>query len=353
MKEPLAVRRLTADLPGVRVVFAAGSVLDLPAELETLGLSKVFVVTTGGRSAALVPPRELLGELLVGSFERAREHVPIATIEPAVARFRACDADVCVTIGGGSAIGLGKAIARETGAPLAAIPTTYSGSEMTSVWGQTGKDGKQTGRDPLARPRLVIYDVTLTLGLPAAASAASGMNAMAHAVEALYADNASDATKTIAEEAVQLLAGNLPAVVKKGSDLTARSGVLAAAHLAGRALEESAMGLHHRICHVLGGLFGLPHARTHAAVLPHVVAFNAPAAADAMERLGRALGSADVAAAIDRLNRDIGLTATLRDLGLRDRDLDRAAEEVAAAQYPNPRPASASDVRGILQAAMG
>jgi len=346
---PLSFRR---DLPGTRVVFAPGALRELRPQLAHLGVRRAFVVTTGGRAAGLASPRDVLGDALVEVFGGAREHVPVDTVSEALGRFRASRADGCIAIGGGSAIGLGKAIARASGAPLVAVPTTYSGSEMTSIWGQTDAAGKRTGRDPAAKPRLVIYDVALTLGLPADLSAASGMNAMAHAVEAMYAANATDGTRAMAEEAVHSLTAGLPAVVAMGSELGARTLVLVGAHLAGCALDEASMGLHHRICHVLGGTFKLPHARTHAAVLPHVVAFNAESAAEAMRRLGDAIGNADVAAGLAALNRTLRIGATLGELGLRRTDVDRAADEIAAAPYPNPRPVTREDVRMVLSAAL-
>ena len=351
-RDEIAPQRFNRDLPGTRVLFAPGAVLELRSQLASLGWSHAFVVTTGGRSAALVSPMDLLGDSLAAVFNEAREHVPVETVTAALERFRASNADVCVAIGGGSAIGLGKMIAMESGAPLVAVPTTYSGSEMTNIWGQTVDGSKRTGRDASVKPRLVIYDVTLTLRFPAEQSAASGMNAMAHAVEAMYAVNATDDTRAIAEEAAQLLARGLPGVVANGTDVRARALALAGAHLAGRALDAAAMGLHHKICHVLGGTFKLPHALTHTIVLPHVVAFNALAAPEAMERLGRAIGNPDVAAGLAALNRALGVHATLGDLGLRESDLGRAAEEVAAAQYPNPRPVTREDVRALLAAAL-
>ena len=334
------------------VVFAPGAVLELRSHLVQLGFSRAFVVTTGGRSGALVSPAALLGDYLCDVFSAAREHVPVNTVAEALERFHAARADVCIAIGGGSAIGLGKAIARASDAPLVAVPTTYSGSEMTSIWGETSDTGKRTGRDPAAKPRLVIYDVTLTFSLPADVSAASGMNAMAHAVEAMYAANATENTRDMAAESARLLAESLPVVVARGNDLGARTQAFAGAHLAGQALEAASMGLHHRICHVLGGTFKLPHARTHAIVLPHVVAFNAPAAVDVMGRLGLAIGHADVAAGLAALNRTLGLNDTLGELGLRSSDLDRAAGEVTATPYPNPRPVSREDVRALLMDAL-
>ncbi len=334
------------------VVSAPGAIRNLRTHIADLGVSRAFVVTTGGRSVEHVSPSALLGGQLADVFSEAREHVPEATIARALERFSASGADVCIAIGGGSAIGLGKAIARRTGAPLVAVPTTYSGSEMTSIWGETTVAGKRTGRDPAAKARLVIYDIELTLGLPADVSAASGMNAMAHAVEATYAANATTNTLLDAMGAVQALASSLPAIVADGTTLWARTAAFEGARLAGQALEAASMGLHHRICHVLGGTFGLPHARTHAIVLPHAVAFNAPATPDAMAMLGKAFGNPDVAVALARLNHALGLRYTLGEVGLREADVGRAADEVIAAPYPNPRAVTREDARVLLLGAL-
>jgi maleylacetate reductase len=219
---------------------------------------------------------------------------------------------------------------------------------MTSIGGVTDALGKHTGRDPRVAPRLVMYDPTLTLDLPAGVSAASGMNAMAHAVEALYAANASPVALALAEESARLLATSLPRVAASPRDRGARSSALAGAHLAGRALDMATMGLHHRLCHVLGGSFAMPHARTHAALLPHVVAFNAPAAPDAMNRLARALDAPDPVGAIASLARALGVATPLAELGIREEDLGRAADEATRSAYPNPRDATRDDVRDLL-----
>jgi maleylacetate reductase len=340
------------DLRATRVVFASGAVPQLSSELTALGLSRAFVVTTPGRAASTASIRESLGDRLADWFDGAAEHVPTPVVAAALERFGRVDDAVVVAIGGGSAIGLGKAMARARGATLVAIPTTYSGSEMTSIWGETSDGVKRTGRDSRAAPRLVIYDPDLTIGLPPAISAASGMNAMAHAVEALYAANASPVALALAEESARLLARGLPRAVAQPSDEAARATTLAGAHLAGRALDLAAMGLHHRLCHVLGGTFGMPHARTHAALLPYVVAFNASAAPAAMQRLANALGAQDAVAGIAELRRTLGVNAPLAKLGLRDQDVDRAANEAAANAYANPRQASTADIHKILMAAL-
>jgi maleylacetate reductase len=347
-----AITPFIDELRPARVVFAPDSFAELPAELHRLQVERAFIVSTPGRLASLPPLQPLLDSRLAAVFDGAVEHVPVDVVKRALDECRRVNADVCVAIGGGSSIGLGKAIAREARLPLVAVPTTYSGSEMTSIWGMTDASGKKTGRDPRVAPRVVVYDPLLTLDLPSTVSAASGMNAMAHAVEALYAANASPVAQSLAEEAARLLAASLPHVMSTPGDRDARSTALAGAHLAGRALDLAAMGLHHRLCHVLGGSFGLPHARTHAALLPYVVAFNAPAAPEAMRRLGRALDVTDPVAGIASLARTLGVATPLSVLGLRPEDLDRAAEEATTTAYPNPRSTTRDDVRAVLDAAL-
>jgi maleylacetate reductase len=344
--------RYAYDLRQSRVVFAPDALHEIAKELDTLGVSRAFVLSTRGRLASLPPLDELLPGKLAGVFEASVEHVPVETVAAARADFDRAHADVCVSIGGGSAIGLGKILARDTGVPLVAVPTTYSGSEMTSIWGITDEKGKRTGRDPRAAPRVVIYDPRLTLGLSREVSAASGMNALAHAVEAMYASNASPMALAIAEESVRLLTDALPSVVANPHELEARIRALSGAHLAGRALDLAAMGLHHRLCHVLGGTFGLPHARTHAALLPYVLAFNAPAVPGAMLRLARAMGGGDAVSSVAALGRTLGVAVSLADSGLRAEDVERAAEEAVAGTYGNARPASVQDVQTILMAAL-
>lgn len=338
------------ELRPTRVVFSPGAIGELAVEVHRLGAGRPFVVSTPRQLRALPAPRDALGP--AGVFSSAVEHVPAEVAKAALDDFKNSGADVCVAIGGGSPIGLGKILARETGAPLVAVPTTYSGSEMTSIWGMTDANGKKTGRDARVAPRVVVYDPLLTLDLPSEVSAASGMNALAHAVEALYAANASPIALALAEEAVRLLAASLPAVVEHPRDREARAAALAGAHAAGRSLDLAAMGLHHRLCHVLGGTFGMPHARTHAALLRYVVAFNAPAAPNAMHRLAKALGARDAVAAVSSLTERLSVATPLSELGLRESDLDRAAEEATTSAYANPRSASRDEVRALLNDAL-
>ena len=340
--------RPIAESPHARVAFGPGSLSQLGELLDGLAVGRVLVVTTAGRSSSLEPVLGAAGTRITGVAPIAREHVPAEVVQQAVQELDRLRADAVLAVGGGSATGLAKAIALERGVPVAAVPTTYAGSEMTSIFGVTDGDVKRTGRDARVAPRVVVYDPMLTLTLPASVSAASGMNAIAHAVEALYAPGVTDVVAAAAREAIRRLSESLPAIVKRLDDVPARTAAFAGAQAAGVALERAAMGLHHKICHVLGGSFGLPHALTHAIVLPHVVAFNSPAAVDAVAAVAAALGADEAEAGLHALNRALGLSQSLTDIGFDEADIPRAAELVATASYPNPRPVSVDDVRGIL-----
>ncbi len=335
----------------VRVVFGAGASADIADELARAQFVRPWLLSTPGRSGDVARLASALSGV-AGVFDRAALHVPAALAAAARDEAQRVGAGCLVAIGGGSAIGLGKAIAVSTSLPLVAVPTTYSGSEMTAIWGITDADGKRTARDPRVAPAVVIYDPALTLTLPPAATAASALNAAAHAIEALYAPDAAPLSSLAAEAALRDLAHALPAVVADGGDLAARTHLLRAAYLAGVALDETTMGLQHRVAHVLGGAFGLPHGETHAALLPHVVAFNERAAPQAMAVAARALDAASASDGIRALARAAGITYTLRDLGLRDSDLDGAADLATRHPPPNPRPPIRSDVLELLRDAM-
>jgi alcohol dehydrogenase class IV len=335
----------------VRVVFRVGAVESVRDEIERAGFRRPLIVATPGRAAVVTGLASALGGDLAGMFNRAALHVPSPLVSEVLAAVSRAGAASVVTIGGGSAIGLGKAIAHHAGLPVAAIPTTYSGSEMTEIWGYTDEDGKKTLREAKVAPGLVIYDPALTLDLSPATSAASGMNAAAHAVEALYAADANPISTLVSEEALRGLGRSLPIVIARPGDLPARTDALRAAHLAGVALDATSMGLHHKLAHVLGGTFGLSHAETHATLLPHVVAFNEPAAPEAMHRIAAAIGAPTAAEGIAALGRAVGITYGLGDLGLRREDIERAAQIAAATTYPNPRPVTAEAVTEILNRA--
>ena len=331
-----------------RVVFGAGALRHLEREIEMLGSTRALVLCTPEQREQAQVIAERLKSRCVGVFDRAVMHVPIETAREAREQARALKADCAVAIGGGSTTGLGKAIALESSLPILAIPTTYAGSEMTPIYGLTEGGVKKTGRDPRVLPRTVIYDVNLTLSLPPALSATSGMNAIAHAVEALYAQDSNPIMSLLAQEGIRALAQGLPGVVKAPQDLEARSQCLYGAWLCGAVLGSVGMALHHKLCHTLGGTFNLPHAETHTVVLPHAVAYNRAAAPEAMHAAATALGVADAAQGLYALARTLGAPLALKDIGMRESDLDRAAELATQSPYYNPRAVEHPAIRRLL-----
>ena len=344
-------------LPG-RVVFGPGTArARLADEISRLGASRLLLITTP-RAAALA--RELaapLGGRVAGVCTAVREHVPSGVAEAARQQAAETGADALLSIGGGSATGTAKAVALTTGLPVIAIPTTYAGSEVTPVWGLTEGDRKTTGTDPRVLPRVVLYDPDLTVSLPAGLTAASGLNALAHCAEAFWAPGRNPVTALAAAEGLRALAQALPLAVKDGADLAARGDLLYGAYLAGTAFGVAGAGLHHKICHVLGGRYGLPHAQTHAIVLPYVMALNLPGAPAAAARISQALDEAGLdpagpAAAVQALAGRLGLPGGLRDIGLREDQIDEAARLIEpAVPADNPVPAGAAELRTLLHAA--
>jgi len=335
------------QLPG-RVVFGVGALEKLPREIERLGAKRALVLSTPGQRGQAEDIARRLGDRAAGIFARAVMHVPIETAREAREEARRLGADCAVTLGGGSTTGLGKAIALESALPILAIPTTYAGSEMTTIFGITEGGEKKTGRDARVLPKTVIYDPALTVGLPVALSVTSGINAIAHAVEGLYAQDANPIMSLMAEEGIRALAHGLPRVAKSPQDLDARSDCLYGAWLCGAVIAAVGIALHHKLCHVLGGTWNLPHAETHTIVLPHAVAYNAPAAADAMQRAGRALETANPAQALYDLAKSLGAPVALKDIGMPEGDLDRAAELATTSPYWNPRPIERAAIRKLL-----
>ena len=349
-----AVRAFDYALSDSRVIFADGALNTLGDSVDdAIGASRVLVVSTPGRALFADRAREALGHRLAASFDKARLHVPVDIVAQAHDIMLACNADCLVAIGGGSPIGLGKALSRETGLPLVAVATTFAGSEMTDIWGITDENGKRTGRDKRVAPKLVIYDPELTRTMPPHVAGPSGMNAIAHAVEAMYSESVSPISSLIATEGIRLLSEALPALSSERSESHAVA--LLGAHYCARALDMTMMGLHHKLCHVLGGSLDLPHALTHAVVLPYATAYNAPAASSAMGQIGKGLGGVngdDVPTQLWNLNRELGITQTLSDLGVRESDLDRIVDQATARAYPNPREVTRAGIREILEQAM-
>jgi alcohol dehydrogenase class IV len=335
------------QLPG-RVVFGAGSLDELPREIERLGATRALVLATPEQAAQADDVARRLGARCAGVFAKAVMHVPIEVARAAREEAKRLDADCAVAVGGGSTTGLGKAIALESALPILAIPTTYAGSEMTPIYGITEGGAKKTGRDPRVLPKTVIYDPTLTLGLPVGLSVTSGVNAIAHAVEGLYAQDANPIMSMLAEEGIHSLAHGLEYVVKNPQDLNARSECLYGAWLCGAVLGAVGMALHHKLCHTLGGTWNLPHAETHTVLLPHAVAYNREAAAESLKRAARALHARDAAQALYDLARKLGAPVALKDIGMKESDLDRAAELATTSPYWNPRPIERPAIRNLL-----
>ncbi len=332
-----------------RVIFGAGSLQQLGAEIDALGARKALVLSTPEQRESAERVAALLGARAAGVFDRAVMHVPIETAREARAVAAKLGADCAVAIGGGSTIGLGKAIALESGLPILAIPTTYAGSEMTTIFGITEGGMKKTGRDDKVLPRTVIYDPELTLTLPVTMSVTSGMNAIAHAAEGFYSVNTNPIVDLMAEEGIRALGRALPAIRKAPHDAQGRSDALYGAWLCGTVLASVDMALHHKLCHTLGGSFNLPHAETHTIVLPHALAYNAAAAPEAVLRVGQALGGKSGPQAVYDLAKDNGAPVALRDIGLQAGDLDRVCELALSNQYPNPRPLERRALRQLLQ----
>ena len=299
-----------------RVVFGVGTLARAPGVASELGMRRAMVITTSSQAATAARLMELLGEAGALLFPRAVMHTPVEVTLGAMKLAKAERIDGLIALGGGSAIGLSKAIALRTDLPQIAIPTTYAGSEMTPVVGQTEAGAKTVQRSPKVLPEAVIYDVALTLSLPAAVSATSGFNAIAHGVEALYAKDANALLSAVAEDCVRRMAHALPRIAAHAGDEAARSHALEAAWLGGWSLANGGSALHHRLCHLLGGAYGLPHAETHTVLIPHVLAYNAPAVPGAMERLRRALGVEDPAGELYDLAGSLGAPRSLADIGL-------------------------------------
>ena len=330
----------------MRVVFGSGMAAELAREIERLGAKRPLLISTPGRAAMVRAVAKGLN--IAGTFDQVVMHTPVKVVQAAREMAKSVDADCCITIGGGSTIGFGKAIALTSSLPVVAVPTTYSGSEMTTIWGISEDGAKKTGRDPKVLPKVVIYDPELTLDLPPATAAASGMNAIAHCAEALYAHDGNPLNNVVAEEGIRALASALPGVVRNPRDIAARSEALYGAWLAGLSISTTGNAIHHKLCHVLGG-FGLPHAETHSIVLPHALGYNAAAAPEAMRRIARAVDADDAPRGLWDLEKKLGVPMKLADIGMKREDIERAATIAVQTPYPNPRKVEFQPVLELLQ----
>jgi maleylacetate reductase len=350
-KPPVTTAAFTYVGQPARVIFGPGTLQQLEAEIEQLGARRALILSTPEQRDQAERVAALLGQRAAGIFDKAVMHVPIETARQAREVAHQLGADCAVAIGGGSTTGLGKAIALDSGLPILAIPTTYAGSEMTPVYGITEAGLKKTGKDPRVLPRTVIYDPELTLSLPVSMSITSGLNAIAHAAEGLYARDGNPVMSLLAEEGIRALAKGMSALVAAPSDMSARSDCLYGAWLCGTVLGNVGMALHHKLCHTLGGSFNLPHAQTHSVILPHAIAYNLAAIPDAALRINRALGAEHTSAsrALYDLSKSLGAPLTLRELGLTEADLDKATDIALSNPYWNPRPIERAGIRELLQ----
>ena len=326
------------DSDASRTVFGVGTLSRVGDELRRIGGRRALVLSTPGQRVLATRVAGVLGNAAAGIFDGAAPHTPVEVTDTAMARAKEVAADAVVSVGGGSTTGLGKALAARTGMPHLVLPTTYAGSEVTPILGETahGEKVTRTGREIL--PEVVVYDVALTTTLPWPVTVTSAVNAMAHAVEALYAADRTAETDQMAAEGLGALARGLRSLQLDPDDLDSRADLLYGAWLAGRCLGSVGMGLHHKLCHTLGGSFGLPHAATHTVVLPHATAYNAPAAPEAMSTAAAALGVDDAPFGLQALVARLGGPISLHALGFDLADVPRAADLATARPYPNPRP---------------
>ena len=339
------------EVQAARVNFGVGKMKEVSSELNLIGAKRALIISTPGQQRLAVQVSDILGDLCVGIHAKAVQHVPMETVETSLELVRELDIDSLVPVGGGSSIGLAKAIALYTSLPIVAIPTTYAGSEMTPIWGTTEKGMKKTGKDSVVKPKTVIYDPELTVKLPARVTVTSGMNAIAHCVEALYSENANPIISLLAQDGIRALRSSLPAILANPQDLEARSKALYGCWLGGTVLGSVGMALHHKLCHVLGGRYNLPHAETHSVILPYVIWYNAAYATEAIQAIARVIGTDgnDVAGALFDLTTSLGVPTSLAEIGMTHSDLDEAAEQATKNPYYNPRPIDQQSIRQLLE----
>ncbi|KAG4420697.1 hypothetical protein IFR04_006185 [Cadophora malorum] len=336
-----------------RVLFGAGTLAKLPSELFRQNLKAALVLSTPFQQPEALAVTQQLGTVAVGIFSEATMHTPLPVTERGIQEARLKRADCVISIGGGSTTGLGKAISIRTGLPHISIPTTYAGSEMTPHLGETVDGIKTTRSDPAIQPATVLYDVNLTMSLPGEMSATSGINAIAHAVEALYAPDTNPIIRLMALEGVRVLAESLPLVATDESNAEVRYQALYGAWLCGTCLGSTTMSLHHKLCHVIGGSFNMPHAETHTILLPHTIAYNIPSMPEVNADLAGVLPCADgnSITGLNNLLEKLGVRRALQSYGLKEGDIEKAAMIAVKNPYANPRPVEKEKIQELLRRA--
>ncbi|MBI1218975.1 MAG: iron-containing alcohol dehydrogenase [Rhodobacteraceae bacterium] len=340
-----------AQSAAVRVRFGAGVRHAVAEEIRALGCHRALILSTPHQAETARQFADLCGPLAVGTFTNATMHTPVDVSEAATAHALQLGADCVVAVGGGSTTGLGKAIALRTDLPQIVVPTTYAGSEATPILGQTEAGRKTTLTSPKVQPEVILYDAELVQSLPVGMTVTSALNAMAHAAEGLYAQNRSPLSTLMAVEGLRAFRDGLPKVVANPQDPSARGETLYGAWLCGTVLGQVGMALHHKLCHTLGGAFDLPHAETHAVILAHAIAYNAVAVPDLLAPITEIFGGTSPGMAIHDFAVAMQAPLALRDLGLMEADLDRAADLATQNPYWNPRPIERPALRHLLQAA--
>ncbi|KAL7622533.1 hypothetical protein AAE478_008040 [Parahypoxylon ruwenzoriense] len=337
-----------------RIVFGSGTIKKIPEELSRAKVSEPFLLSTPQQVSHVELLKDILGDVVSGVFTEATMHTPVEVTARALEQLRSSGADSIISIGGGSTVGLGKALSIRTGLFHLTVPTTYAGSEVTPILGETDGGKKTTRSDPKILPSVVVYDVDLTMTLPVGLTATSGVNAIAHAVEALYARNTNPIINLLAQEGTKALASSLPVLISEPSSLAARSSALYGAWLCGTCLGSVGMSIHHKLCHTLGGSFNLPHSETHTIVLPHALSYNAPKVPAAMEALAAALpgSEGDATRGLNILLQKLKVERGLKALGMQESDIDKAADIAVSNPYWNPRPIERGPIRELIRRAL-
>ncbi len=340
------------------IIFAPGALAQIGEAITHSGWTRLVLYASPSmqKAAHIEKIRTALGNRLVAVYGEVRPHVQDQQVQEAVELAVQCEADAVIGLGGGSPIGMAKAVASRLGEiQVIAIPTTYAGSEMTPVFGITHTDEdpprKVTVNDPRIVPSLVVYDPQLTLDLPPELTASTGINALAHCIEALYSKTRNPLSTAAAKEAVGHIQKALLRCYQDGTDVEARSEMLLGSHLAGVSLATVSMGLHHGLCHVLGGSANVPHGLANAILLPHAIRFNADAAATELLPAADVMGAPEtyrqqkdrIDALADLISSLIGrmnLPQHLRDVGVNENDLPELARIAFQNKtiQNNPRP---------------
>lgn len=334
-----------------KVVFGENAALKLKDEISALGGARVMIACSKGMRGRIEHVIEALGDMCVALYDGAEPHCPEAVAMAAIDLFKEKKCDIIVAVGGGSTIGIGKAIALRTDAPLIVVPTTPCGSESTPIYGMLIGNTKKTGRDAKVIARTSIYDPALTTSMSAHHTATIGMNSLAHCVEALYGQSASPISDLYAAEGIKALTKGLRGSLADGNDLAARSQVLYGGMLSGYCVTLAGIAIHHKLCHVLGGHHGIPHGESNSVILPYAVAYNETAAPKAMEKIMAAMGTDSASGGIYDFATEMKVPKSLKELGMKESDLDIAAEETVRTTPYSPKPAQVKSVREMLQQA--